>query len=49
MHNIVVYLVVTCNDETSVAADEYMTHIKGLQETVTFISKFRGVHIITSS
>ena len=29
--DLVTYLIVTCNDKTSVASDERMTHRKGLQ------------------
>ena len=34
--NIVTYLVVTCDEKTSVAAAERVTNLKGLQATVTF-------------
>ena len=41
------YLVMTCNYEISVAADEIMTHIKVLQSTVAFSLKVRGSNVIT--
>ena len=40
------YLIVTCNDETSVAAADCVIQIKVLQETVAFILKVRGVNVI---
>ena len=43
---LVMYLIVTFDDETYIAADECMTHQKGLQETVTFILRVRGVNVI---
>ena len=46
--DIVTYLIVKCNDETSVAAAERVTHKKGMQATVTFILKVRGVNFISS-
>ena len=49
MENIVMYLVVTCNDKTSVTSDEYVTDIKGLQAIVIFILKVRGDNVITST
>ena len=42
------YLIVMFNYETSVAVSERVMHKKGLQETVTFLLKVRGVNVITS-
>ena len=47
--DLALYLIVTCNDNTSVAAAESVTHRNVLQATVTFLLKFRGVNIITST
>ena len=41
------YLIVTCDDETSVAASKRVTHRKGLKATISFYFKVRGVNIIT--
>ena len=43
MDNIVAYLIVACNDKTSVSASEIVTHRKGPQETVAFILNVRGL------
>ena len=45
--DIITYLVVVCNDKTSVVASDIVMHRKGLQSTVTFSLKVRGVNIIT--
>ena len=47
VYDLVTYIVVTCNDETSLAAAESVMHRKFLQATVTFVLKVRGVKIIT--
>ena len=44
--DLVTYIVVTCDDKTSVAADELATHIKGLQAPVKVYLKVRGVNVI---
>ena len=44
--DLVAYLVLMCDDKTSIAADEHVTHRKGLQETVAFYWKVRGVNLI---
>ena len=44
---IVTYIIVVCNAETSTAASECVTHIKGLQATVEFYLNIRGVNVIT--
>ena len=46
---IITYLIVTYDDETSVAESERATHQKGLQATVTFILKVRRVNVIAST
>ena len=43
---IVMYLIVKCNDKTSIAAAERVMHRKGLQATVAFPLKVRRVNII---
>ena len=45
--DIVTYLVVKCNGKTSVAVADRVMHRKGLQATITFYLKVRGVNIIT--
>ena len=45
--DIVTFIAVKCNDNTSVAAAEGVTQIKGLQTTATFYLKVRGVNFIT--
>ena len=37
VHYLVTYLVGTCDDDTSIAEDEYVTHRKVLQATVAFL------------
>ena len=49
MDNLVTYLIVTFNDETSVAASDHVTHRKGQQETVAFILQVGRVTIIKST
>ena len=46
MYDIVIYLVVTCDEYTSDASAERVKHRKGLQATVTFSLKVRGVSVI---
>ena len=46
LNDLATYLVVTCNDETSVAAAERVMHRKGLQANVTFSLKFRAFNVI---
>ena len=41
--DIFMYLIETCCDNASVAADERLMHSKGLQATITFILKVVGV------
>ena len=45
--DLVTYLIVTCNGNISVAASERVSHRKGLQVTITFFLKVRGVNVIT--
>ena len=45
--DIVTFITVKCNGNTSVAAAEGVTQIKGLQTTATFYLKVRGVNFIT--
>ena len=47
MDNLVTYLIVEYDDETSIAEDESVTHQKGLYATITFILGVRGDKIIT--
>ena len=47
--DLVPYIIVACNDETSVAVSERVTHRKGLNTAVAFLLKFRGVNFITST
>ena len=47
--DLVTYPIVTCDDETSVAAAERVMHRKGLQATVKFILNVRWVNGITST
>ena len=44
--DLVMYLIVTCNDKTYVAVYERMMHQKGLHETTTFILEVRGVNVM---
>ena len=43
--DLVTYLIVTCNDDTYVAADELVKHRKGLQASIKFILEVRGVSV----
>ena len=45
--DLVTYLIVMCNDESSISSDRIATHRKVLQATVTFSLKVRGVNFIT--
>ena len=47
--DLVTYLIVTWDDETSVATAECVMHRKGLQATVKFILNVRWVNGITST
>ena len=47
--DLVLYFIGPCDYKTSVAADDCVTHRKGLQETIPFILKIRGVNVITST
>ena len=47
--DLVTYFIMTCNDNTSVDKTDCVTHIKGLQEIVTFFLKVMGVNFITST
>ena len=47
VYDLAIYLVVTCNGETYVAAAEPVTHRNFLQSTVAFILEVRGVKVIT--
>ena len=47
--DLVTYPIVTCDEETSVAAAERVMHRKGLQATVKFILNIRWVNGITST
>ena len=48
MDDLVTYLIVTCNENTSIDSYYLVTHIKRLQATVTFLVKVSGVNIIMS-
>ena len=45
--DLVMYLVLECNDETSVAADDRVSHRKVLQATISNTLKVSGVTVIT--
>ena len=47
MDYLVRYIVVTCDDETSVAASERVIYRKSLQATIAFSLKVRWVNVIT--
>ena len=47
MDNLVMYLIVTCDDETSVSTYERVMHRRFLQATITFLLKVSGVNFIT--
>ena len=47
VNDLFTYLIVTCDDETSVAAAERVTHRKCLQTTVAFSLEVRGANVIT--
>ena len=49
VYDLIMYIIVAYNDATSVAVDKHVTHRKGLQETVVFILKVRGVNVIPST
>ena len=49
MDDLVTYPIVTCDEETSVAAAERVMHRKGLQETVKYILNIRWVNGIAST
>ena len=44
--DLVMYIIMMCNDETAIATAERVTLIKGLQSTITFSLKVRGVNVI---
>ena len=47
--DIVMYLIVTCDCDTSVWTDQRLMHQKGLHATVTFILEDRGDKVVTST
>ena len=49
MDDLVTYLIVTCNDKTSVKADQRMTYQNGLHATFELILEVSGVNVITST
>ena len=46
VYDLVTYLIMTCDDKTSVSAAEGMTIRKCLQAAISFIYKVRGVNVI---
>ena len=43
---LVMYRIVTCGDDKSIATAERVMHRKYLQATITFILKVRGLNVI---
>ena len=46
VNDIITYLILKCNDNTSIASSEVLTHRKGMQATDSFLLKDRGVNVI---
>ena len=46
--DLIMYLIVTCDNKTSIRAAQCMLHRKGLHSTVAFVLEVRGVNVITS-
>ena len=49
MDDLVTYLIVTCDDETSGREYQHVTHQKVFHATVTFVLDVRGVNVVTST
>ena len=49
MDDLVAYLVVKYDDETSIAEDERINYRKGLHATIAFILEVRAVNLIMST
>ena len=47
VNDIIKYLILKCNDNTSIASSEVLTHRKGMQATATFLLNVRAVNVIT--
>ena len=47
--NLVMYLIVTCDDETTVRAAQRVAHQKGLHTTVKMILGAIGVNVVMST
>ena len=47
--DLVMYLIVTCDDNTSVRADQRMTYQKGLHATAAFLLQVKGVNTVSST
>ena len=47
VEELVMHLIMKCNDEPSVSAAKSVTYGKGLRETITFILKVSGGNIVT--
>ena len=47
MDDLVVYIILVCSDKTSVSAAERVTHLKGMQATVTFLLEVLGDNCVT--
>ena len=49
MDDVFTYIIVVCNDKTSVKSAQHVTHQKGLHATVAFMLEYRGVNIVAST
>ena len=47
VEEIVTHFIVTCDDESSLAAPKSVSYIKGLRAAVAFFLKVKGVNIVT--
>ena len=45
--DLVAYIIVTCDDETPIRADQHVMYRKGLHATVALILDVRGFNVVT--
>ena len=49
VYNFFTYLVVACNDNSGIRADQHVTHQNKIHATVAFILKIGGVNLVLST
>ena len=47
--DIIMYVIVACNDKTSIRLDQQVTHQKSMHATVKFILEVRGFNVLVST